>query len=119
MELSLSACASCASSETRSVMSSTSTMRPTETKSRDSSGATAMLAVRCSPARVVSAEFVEVMHARLVAEAVNRLHKLRGKDSAKRLADRLGAAQRIHRFHLRVPAFDAVFQIERQDSHVD
>ena len=41
------------SSETRSVMSSTRTMRPTVTKSRESSGAMAMLAVRCSPARVV------------------------------------------------------------------
>ncbi len=29
------------------------------------------------------------------------------------------AAQGIHRFHLRVPALDAIFQIESEDSHVD
>ena len=64
-------------------------------------------------------ELVEVMHAGLVAEAVERLDELGGEDAAKRLADGLGAAQRIHGFHLRVPALDAVVQIEGQNAHVD
>ncbi len=119
MELSLSACASCDSSDTRSVMSSTRMMRPTETKSRDSSGATAMLAVRCSPARVVSAELVKVMHALLVAETVNRIDKFRRENGAKCLAQRLGAAQRVHRLHLRIPALDAIVEVDRKNAHVD
>ena len=78
-----------------------------------------MLAVRCSPARVVRAELVEVMHAWLVAEAVQRLDELRGKDGTKRLADGLSAAEGVHGLHLRVPAFDAVVEIEGQDADVD
>ena len=46
---SFSACVSCASSSMRSVMSSTSTIRPTTAKSRVSSGAIAMFATRVSP----------------------------------------------------------------------
>ena len=59
------------------------------------------------------------MHAALGAEGIHRAHQFRRKHGSKLLAKRLRAAQRIHRFHLRVPAFDPPFQIHRQNSHVD
>ena len=65
------------------------------------------------------AELVEVMDALLVAEAFERLDELAGEDGAKRLADGLGAAEGVHGLHLRVPAFDAVVEIEGQDADVD
>ena len=64
-------------------------------------------------------ELVEVMHALLVAEAFQSLDELRREDGAKRLADGLGAAEGVHGLHLRVPAFDAVVEIEGQDADVD
>ena len=64
-------------------------------------------------------ELVEMMHAGLIAEAVEGLDELRRKDRVQRLADGFGAAQRVHRFHLRVPALDAVVEIEREDADVD
>ena len=42
-----------------------------------------------------------------------------GKHRTKRLAERLAAAQRIHGLHLRVPAFDAVVEIDGEDADVD
>ncbi len=64
-------------------------------------------------------KLVEVMHALLVAEALQSLDELRGEDGAQLLADRLGAAESIHGLHLRVPALDAVVQIHSQDADVD
>ena len=48
-----------------------------------------------------------------------RLDKLRGKDGTECLADGFGAAQRVHGLHLRVPAFDAVVEVDGEDAHVD
>ena len=42
-----------------------------------------------------------------------------GKDSAKRLAEGFGAAEGVHGLHLRVPALDAVVEIEGQNADVD
>ncbi len=42
-----------------------------------------------------------------------------GKYSTKRLADGLGAAEGVHGLHLRVPAFDAVVEIDGQNADVD
>src|SRR5258708_6348219 len=59
------------------------------------------------------------MHAGFVAEALNRGDKLVGEHGTEFLAKSFGAAYRVHRFHLRVPAFDAVFEIESEDADVD
>ncbi len=59
------------------------------------------------------------MNPLLIAKAVDRVHKLRRKHGAQRLADRFSAAQRIHSFHLRVPALDPIVQVDGKDSHVD
>ncbi len=50
---------------------------------------------------------------------VKRVDKLRGEDGTKFLADGFGAAESVHGLHLRVPAFDAVVEIEGQDADVD
>ncbi len=42
-----------------------------------------------------------------------------GKDGAKCLADGLGAAEGVHGLHLRVPAFDAVVEVDGEDADVD
>ncbi len=42
-----------------------------------------------------------------------------GKDGTERLADGFGAAEGVHGLHLRVPAFDAVVEVDGQDAHVD
>jgi hypothetical protein len=60
-----------------------------------------------------------VMHALLVAEAFQRLDELGREDACEFLADGLGAAEGVHGLHLRVPAFDAVVEIEGQDADVD
>ena len=65
------------------------------------------------------AELVEVMHALVVTESFEHLNELGREDVLERLADGLGAAEGVHGLHLRVPAFDAVVEIEGQDAHVD
>ena len=65
------------------------------------------------------AELVEVMHARFVVEALQSFDKLRGENLTKRLADGLGAAEGVHSLHLRVPAFDAIVEINGQNAHID
>ena len=65
------------------------------------------------------AELVEVMHARLAAETFQRLNELQRKDGTKFLADGFGAAEGVHGLHLRVPAFDAVVEVDGEDAHVD
>ena len=65
------------------------------------------------------AELVEVMHALLVAEASKRLDELQREDRTKRLAEGFGAAEGVHGLHLRVPALDAVVEIDGQDADVD
>ena len=42
-----------------------------------------------------------------------------GKDGAKFLADGFGAAERVHGLHLRIPALDAVVEIDGENAHVD
>ena len=59
------------------------------------------------------------MHARIAAELFERLNELQGKYGTKRLADGFAAAERVHGFHLRVPALDAVVEIDGEDAHVD
>ena len=64
-------------------------------------------------------ELIKVMNALLVAEALQRLDELHREDSTQFLADSLRAAKRVHGLHLRIPAFDAVVQVQRQDAHID
>ncbi len=42
-----------------------------------------------------------------------------GEDGAKCLAEGFGAAEGVHGFHLRVPALDAVVEIDGEDADVD
>ena len=87
MELSLSACASCVSSETLSVMSSTRMMRPDgdEIPRKQRSDGDVGRAQLAGPGG--EWKLVEVMHAGLVAEALEGFDELRRKDLTKRLAD--------------------------------
>src|SRR5579859_2480212 len=64
-------------------------------------------------------ELVEMMHSRLVAEVIEGLDEVGRKHSGERLADGFSAAERVHRFHLRVPALDAVFEVDCEDADVD
>ncbi len=60
------------------------------------------------------------MDARLIAEPFKRVDELvEERHVAERLAERLAAAHGVHRFHLRVPALDAVVEIESEDADVD
>ena len=94
-------------------------MRPTVTKSRESSGATAILAVRCSPARVVRRKLVKMMHASFVAESLHSFRELQREYGAQRLAQGFSAAEGIHGLHLRVPALDAVVEVDSEDADID
>ena len=42
-----------------------------------------------------------------------------GKTEPKRLAESLAAAEGVHGLHLRVPAFDAIVEIDGEDADVD
>ena len=42
-----------------------------------------------------------------------------GEDGAELLAEGFGAADGVHGLHLRVPALNAVFEIEGEDADVD
>src|SRR5208283_4709041 len=61
----------------------------------------------------------QVMHALLAAECLYCVNELRRKYGTKCLAESLGATQRVHGLHLRVPALDAVFEVDGEDAHVD
>ena len=64
-------------------------------------------------------ELIVMMDALLVAEAVESVDKLGGEDRTQLLPDGLAAAEGVHGLHLRVPAFDALVQIESKDADVD
>ena len=53
-----------------------------------------------------------MMHTLFIAEAVEGIDKLRREDGAKRLAKGLSAAEGVHGLHLRIPAFDAIAEID-------
>ena len=55
----------------------------------------------------------------LLSNAIEFFDKLRGKNCPQRLRQSLPARQRIHDFHLRIPALDAVFHVESHDADVD
>ena len=103
----------------RSVMSSTRMMRPTATKLRVTSGAMAILAMRSLAVGQHQPELVERVRAMLVAHAVEPGDKLRRQDSGDRLTQNLGARLLVHALHLRVPALDAVVEVDGEDADVD
>ena len=55
----------------------------------------------------------------ILPHAVELFHELRREDLAQRPGQRLPARQGVHDFHLRVPGFDAVRQVDRHHAHVD
>ena len=55
----------------------------------------------------------------VLPHAIELFDKLRRENRFQRLRQSLPARHRIHHFHLRIPALDAVFHVERHHSHVD
>ena len=104
----------------RSVMSSTRMMRPTASKLRETSGAMAMLAMRDLAGRAVRGGTCRGCGcpARLATRS-KRVDELRREDGGERLAQNLGARLGVHDFHLRVPALDAVVEVDGEDADVD
>ena len=89
---SLSACESCASSSTRSVMSSMMMSRPITLNFRVTSGAMATFTVRVSPAGVCQPELVEVVDARILPHPVKLLARTPPGNTS--LNGRVSACQR-------------------------
>ena len=56
---------------------------------------------------------------RVLPHPVKLLDEFRREDAAHGLRESLPSRQGVHDFHLRVPALDAVFHVERHDAHVD
>ncbi len=67
----------------------------------------------------LQAEFVQVANARFLPHAIEFFDELRRENGFQRLGQSLPARHRVHHFHLRVPALDAVFHVERHHAHVD
>src|SRR5450631_1118652 len=60
-----------------------------------------------------------MMDTLLVTEAFESLNELGRENILKPLAEGLAATERIHGLHLRVPAFDTVFEVEGENADVD
>jgi hypothetical protein len=55
----------------------------------------------------------------VLPRAIELLDKLGRENGPKRLRQSLPPRHRIHHFHLRVPAFDAILHIERHHADAD
>ena len=67
----------------------------------------------------MQAELVEVVNAGVLPHAVKLFHEQRRKNVAELFAKHLGPRHGIHHFHLRIPGFHPVFQVNRQHAYVD
>ena len=75
--------------------------------------------MRSSPVGVRQAELVERVRPCSSRTLLNSRDELRREDVGERLAQRFGARLRVHDLHLRVPALDAVVEIDGEDADVD
>src|SRR5665213_507072 len=64
-------------------------------------------------------EFVDGAGALFGAQAVEAVEEVGGEDFGERAAQGFGAREGVHDFHLRVPALDAVLEVDGEDADVD
>ena len=73
----------------------------------------------CFPSRSIQPELVEIVDSCILSFVVKLLDKSRRHNLAEGTAHRTPARQSVHHLHLRVPGFDAVFKINRQNADAD
>jgi hypothetical protein len=71
------------------------------------------------PGRRGQPELVQIVDSGVLSHPVKFLHKCRRKHVTQGPSQCLPTGQGIHDFHLRVPRFDAVREIDRHHAHVD
>ena len=69
--------------------------------------------------RRLEAELVQVANACVLPHAIELFDELRRENGFQGLGESLPARDRVHHFHLRVPALNAVLHVERHHAHVD
>src|SRR5208282_3063820 len=67
----------------------------------------------------LEAELVKVVNARVLPRAIELFNELDGENSLQRLRQSLPARNRVHHYHLRIPALDAILHIESHHANVD